>query len=330
MTQRFGLLGCSKIAEKSFFPVMKSSELARPVFVGSRSSSKSKAWSEKYNCEHFGNYDDVINSDVDAIYISLPIGLHEEWSIKSLKAGKHVLCEKSATTSYHSALKMVRAAKENNKRILEGFSFRYHPQHQKVKELIEKELGEVRNFQGIYGFPPPSEDDIRWQKELGGGVLNDVTCYPIYASRLVFGKEPISVLSHLEFDENYKVDKSADMILRYENGKNAFISSGFNNYYQSKYSVWGSMAKISTKRAYAVPPHYETSVFLHQDDQIFETIINPVDQFKIMFDTFCNVIIKKIENPYDFERDLLDQAKLMEAIRVSNEEKRLISLSDIQ
>ena len=225
---------------------------------------------------------------------------------------------------------MVEAAKENNKRILEGFSFRYHPQHQKVKELIINELGEVRNFQGTYGFPPPSEDDIRWQKKLGGGVLNDVTCYPIYASRLVFEEEPISVLSHLEFDENYKVDKSADMILRYENGKSAFISSGFNNYYQSEYNVWGSMAKISTKRAYAVPPHYETSVFLHQDDQIFETIINPVDQFKIMFDTFCNVIIKKIENPYDFERDLLDQAKLMEAIRVSNEEKRLISLSDIQ
>ena len=48
-----------------------------------------------------------------------------------------------------------------------------------------------------------------------------------------------------------------------------------------------------------------------------------------MFDTFCNVITKKIENPYDFEKDLLDQAKLMEAIRVSNEEKKLINLSDI-
>ncbi|SVE42403.1 uncharacterized protein METZ01_LOCUS495257, partial [marine metagenome] len=148
MTQRFGLLGCSKIAEKSFFPVMKSSELARPFFVGSRSSSKSKAWSEKYNCEYFGNYDDVINSDVDAVYISLPIGLHEEWSVKSLKAGKHVLCEKSATTSYHSALKMVKVAKESNRRILEGFSFRYHPQHRNVKELMANELGEVRNFQG--------------------------------------------------------------------------------------------------------------------------------------------------------------------------------------
>ena len=90
MIQKFGLLGCSKIAEKSFFPVMKSSELARPVIVGSRSLSKGKTWSEKYNCEHFGSYDDVINSNVDAVYISLPIGLHEEWSVKSLKAGKHV------------------------------------------------------------------------------------------------------------------------------------------------------------------------------------------------------------------------------------------------
>ena len=100
-------------------------------------------------------------------------------------------------------------------------------------------------------------------------------------------QHPVQEAEGVIFDENYNVDKSADMILRYENGKNAFISSGFNNYYQSEYSVWGSMAKISTKRAYAVPPHYETSVFLHQDDQIFETVIDPVDQFKIMFDTFC-------------------------------------------
>jgi len=191
-------------------------------------------------------------------------------------------------------------------------------------------LGNIQNFYGIFGFPPPPENDIRWKKELGGGVLNDVTCYPICASRIIFQSEPVSVLAHLEFDKKFQVDKLADVFLKYKDEKTAFISSGFNNYYQSKYDVWGSNAKISTKRTYAVPQNYKTSIYLHKDDKIFETVIPPADQFGLMFDTFCSVVTNKTQNPYDFEKDLLDQAKLMESIRISNEEKRLVSLSDLK
>ena len=330
MVLKIGAIGCSDVAKRQFFPAINSSQLANVEYIGSRSLKKAEEWAKKYGCSEFGSYDDVINSDVDAVYIPLPIGLHEEWTLKAANAGKHVLCEKSSTTSYESAKKIVKAGKKNNIRILEGFAFRFHPQHEQIRELICNELGELHNFYGIYGFPPPPEDNIRWKKELGGGVLNDVACYPIYASRLVFQSEPISVLSHLEFDKKFDVDKSADVILKYPNEKTAFVSSGFNNYYQSKYSVWGSKARISTKRAYAVPHDYKTSVYLDKNDKISETIIPPVDQFAIMFDIFCNVITNNIKNPYDFENDLLEQAKLMESIRISSREKRLVLLSEIK
>ena len=330
MVLKIGAIGCSDVAERQLFPAIDSSQLANVEYIGSRSLKKAEEWAKKYGCSKFGSYDDVINSDVDAVYISLPIGLHEEWTLKAAKAGKHVLCEKSSTTSYESAKKMVKTSKENNIRVLEGFAFRFHPQHEQIRELICREIGELHNFYGMYGFPLPLEDNIRWKKELGGGVLNDVSCYPIYASRLVFQSEPISVLSHLEFDKKFDVDKSADVILKYPNERTAFVSSGFNNYYQSKYDVWGSNAKISTKRAYAVPQNYKTSIYLHKDDKIFETVIPPADQFGLMFDTFCSVVTKKTQNPYGFEKDLLNQAKLMESIRISNKEKKLVFLSDLK
>ena len=330
MVLKIGAIGCSDVAKRQLFPAVDSSQLANVEYIGSRSLKKAEEWAKKYGCNKFGTYDDVIDSNIDAVYISLPIGLHEEWTLKAAKAGKHVLCEKSSTTSYESAKKMVKTGKENNIRILEGFAFRFHPQHKQIRELICRETGELHNFYGIYGLPLPLEDNIRWKKELGGGVLNDVSCYPIYASRLVFQSEPISVLSHLEFDKKFDVDKSADIILKYPNEKTAFVSSGFNNYYQSKYSVWGSKARISTKRAYAVPRDYKTSVYLDKNDKISETIIPPVDQFAIMFDIFCNVITNNIKNPYDFENDLLEQAKLMESIRISSHEKRLVPLSEIK
>ena len=91
------------------------------------------------------------DENIDAVYISTPIGNHEEWVLKSAKAGKHVLCEKSSTTSFDSAKKMVNVVKENNVRLMEGFMYRFHPSHQKVKkcinenEIILKKLGRINN-----------------------------------------------------------------------------------------------------------------------------------------------------------------------------------------
>ena len=328
MTLKIGVLGCSRVAEKYFFPYITSSKIAELDFIASRSISKAEEWSKKYNCKNFGNYTDAINADLDLIYISLPISMHEEWSIKAAESGKHVICEKSATDSFDSAKKILKSCKNNNIRILEALAFRFHPQHARIKQIISDELKEIQNFYGIFGFPPPPQNDIRWNDKLGGGVLNDVSCYPICASRFIFQNEAISVSSNLEFDEKFSVDKSASAYILFPNDKTAFISSGFNNYYQSKYSVWGSDAKITTKRAYAVPRDYETSILLHKNDEISEIKISPADQFGLMFESFCNTIENNMMNPYNFEEDLLNQAKLMESIRISNKEKRIVYLSE--
>ena len=328
MTLKIGVLGCSRVAEKYFFPYIQKSINADVNFIASRSISKAEEWSKKYNCKNFGTYEDAINADLDAIYISLPISMHEEWCIKSAQSGKHILCEKSSTDSFDSAKRILKACKENNVRVLEALAFRFHPQHERIKEIISNEIKEIQNFYGIFGFSPPSDDDIRWNKTLGGGVLNDVSCYPVCASRMVFQTEPISVSSNLVYDEKFSVDKSASASILFPHDKTAFFSSGFNHYYQSKYSVWGSDAKITTKRAYSVTRDSETSIFLHKNDDISEIKIPPADQFGLMFESFCNTIENNISNPYDFETDFLNQAKLMEAIRISDKEKRIVYLSE--
>ncbi len=329
MTLKIGVLGCSRVAEKYFFPYIAKSSNAQVDFIASRSISKAESWSKKFNCKNFGTYEDALNAELDVIYISLPISMHAEWCIKFAESGKHIICEKSSTDSFDSAKKIIKSCKENNVRIIEALAFRFHPQHEKIKNLISNELKEIQNFYGIFGFSPPPDDDIRWNKTLGGGVLNDVSCYPICASRLIFQTEPISVYSKFEFDQKFSVDKSTNALIQFPDNKTAFISSGFNNYYQSKYSIWGSDAKITTKRAYSVPRDYETSVFLHKNDEISEIKIPPADQFGLMFESFCDTIENNISNPYDFENDLLNQAKLMQAIRISHKEKRLVNLSEL-
>jgi|TARA_B110001454_G_scaffold105938_1_gene99722 predicted dehydrogenase len=327
MSLKVGLIGCANTALKNFLPSIEFSD-AKLEFIASRSSTKAKDWAERFQSTKFGNYEEVIESDVDMVYIPLPIGLHEEWIIKAAKSGKHILCEKSSTTSFESAKRIIDVCRENNVRILEAFSYKFHPQHEHVKELIKNEIGIVQNFVGRFGFAPPPIENIRWNKKLGGGILNDAACYPISACRMLLEQEPLSVFAELFFDKEFEVDTKANIFLKFFDGKTAFISSSFNSYYQSRYEVLGDKGKISTNRAYAVPKNYVVSTYFEKDDKVFEKKFVDVNQFGLMLKEFCDVITKKKENSFDFENDLLNQAKMMEAIRISSEQSREVFLSE--
>lgn len=323
---KFGMIGCSRVARKNFLPAISDSKEAELKIIGSRTMQKAKSYAEEFNCKIFGTYDDVLNSDVDAVYISLPIGLNEKWTLRSAKASKHVLCEKSLTTSYLSAKKMVSACKKKNVRLLEGFAYRFHPQHTKVLNLIKQgKIGKISTFSSFFGFSKPSPNDIRWNKKLGGGVLNDAGCYPIAASRLIFEELPIGLISNLEFEKK-SVDSGVHVMMFYPKNKIAHITARYGNYFQSTYTVWGSKGIISTKRAYGVPRNFSVGVLLGQNDKIKELKIPPYDQTRIMIDRFSNQILGKNKCDFSFEDELLIQAKIMDAVRLSNKEKKIVNL----
>ena len=319
---KFGIIGCSRIAKRSVIPAILKSEFSELEIIGSRSTDKAKEFASEFNCEKFGTYEDVILDDaVDVVYISTPINTHAEWSIKATAAGKHVYVEKSSTDDLKSAEQMVKSAKENNVRLIEGFMFRFHPQHQKVKELIKNgKIGEVKSFNGVFGFPAFPEGDIRYHS----GFLKDSGCYPICASRIIFNEEPLGVFCKQEKISNSSVDLGGSVILFYENGKTATITYSNGSYYQAKYEVWGTDGVISLDRAYSVPPDFTTRVTLQyntennwegRQSEIFE--IKPKDHFLEMIDTFCMEITGIKKAPFDFEQELLNQARVMLAVSSS-------------
>ena len=89
---RIGVVACSSVAEKRFFPALKLSDQATLNMVGSRNSKKAKIFAEQYGAKYFGNYKDVINSpSVDCVYISTPPSLHEELAILAAENKKHII-----------------------------------------------------------------------------------------------------------------------------------------------------------------------------------------------------------------------------------------------
>ena len=133
----------------------------------------------------------LADHDIDAIYNPLPNSLHAEWTIKALKAGKHVLCEKPFASNAQEAEEMAEAARRPGLVLSEAFAYRYHPLTARVKQIIASgTLGKIQHLEAEFSFLLPSPNNIRFQYELGGGALMDCGCYPISLVRYLTGAEP--------------------------------------------------------------------------------------------------------------------------------------------
>lgn len=326
---KIGIIGCSNIAANSIIPAIIRSKYVELEIIGSRSMKKAENFSKKFNCKNIGSYNDVINSNADIIYVSLPVGLHEEWSIKAAKAEKHILCEKSSTTSVTSARKIIQNCKDNNVRILEALMFRFHPQHKKVLNLISHNiLGRIVLFRGHYGLPKISYNNIRHNKKLGGGILNDAGCYPICASRIIFQNEPKSVSCHLEFDKKSKVDTIVNLYMNYGKNRHASFTVGYDLFYQSTYSIWGNKGILKLNRSYNIPENTNAKMTLTTNKEK-EISVGMHNHFILMIDHFSKIIQNKAKPIFNFEYDLLNQAKVLEASRISHKENRTVFISEI-
>lgn len=328
---RLGILGCATIVEKQIAVALKDVVSCQLVAIASRDVVKAKAWAEKYGCAYESSYDTLLQrSDIDAVYIPLPVGLHTEWVVKAARAGKHVLCEKSLAESYAAVKKMVSVCNEEGVHLFENFMCNHHPQHEKVQELIKNgELGRIFLFQGAFGFPPMDHKNIRYNKELGGGSLNDAGAYPLFMSRKLLRDEPQRITCQLQYEskgKKYEVDIQGNALLEFPSGKTAFISFGFDNFYQNNYSLWGERGKLLVKRAYTIPADMKPEVELQQQGLTQNVEINSANHFVLIFTAFCDAILSEQKPDYAL---LLSQARAMEALRLSAQEKRSVGLSEI-
>jgi predicted dehydrogenase len=324
---KFGIIGCSSIAKKSTIPAIITGKNSVLEMIGSRSIIKAKKFAKEFSCNEFGNYDDVLkNKNIDAVYISLPISMHEKWAIKAAKSGKHILCEKSATLSYNSAKKIVRECKNNNIKIMENFVFKFHPQHKKILDIIKQNtIGNIHVFSSKYGFKfPISNKNFRFNKKLGGGVLNDVGCYVVSASTFVFNELPTSVFCNLEFNNKLNIDIRGSIFLTFSKNRTAFGSFSYNDYFQSTYDVWGTKGLVKTERSFNVNKDMKTVISLNQNDKIKKIRIPPSNQFKFAIEDFCAKI--KCDSNNNFEKEFLNQALIMDAVRKSSIKNLVIKI----
>jgi dTDP-3,4-didehydro-2,6-dideoxy-alpha-D-glucose 3-reductase len=198
----------------------------------------------------------------------------------------------------------------------------------KVTKIIESgKIGEIYSFFGRYGFPWPPKGNIRFKKDLGGGILNDAGCYPICASRIIFDREPIGVMCQSTIDNN-GVDVKTTIHLKYSNTLFAQMITGYGLSYQSSYSLWGTKGFLKLSRAYNIPANMSPIIFLNSNNYERKISIKPVNHFKIMIESFCDEINGREICNFNFEDDILKQAKVMDACRRSFKQNKFIQLKN--
>ena len=195
MRVRWGILSTARINEKILAGAQEAGN-AEVVAVAGRDRARTEEYARAHGIPraHTG-YDAVLaDPDVEAVYISLPNGLHAEWSIRALNAGKHVLCEKPLGRRAADVEAAFDAADRNGRLLAEAFMYRHHPQTAALVEAVAGgAVGELLVVRSVYVYNllrSQGDDwtDVRLDPGLDGGALQDLGCYCVSAARLLAGE----------------------------------------------------------------------------------------------------------------------------------------------
>src|SRR5581483_9208090 len=158
-------------------------------------ASRNRVKAEEYARENeiataHGSYEDLLQDpQIEAVYISLPNSLHVEWSIRSLQAGKHVLCEKPLSRRTADVERAFDEAQRSDRLLMEAFMWRHNPQTAKLTGLLNQGVvGRIRMIRAAFGFVAQDAANVRLQTGLDGGALMDVGCYCVSGARLIAGE----------------------------------------------------------------------------------------------------------------------------------------------
>ena len=311
---RIGVLGCSSVAERRVLPALVRSPRFELVAVGSRSTAKAAAFAERFGCAAC-SYEELLATDVDAVYVSLPPALHHPWGRRTLDAGKHLLLDKPFATSLPEAEELVRTARERSLVAMEALMYVHHPWHRCVVELVEAGyLGALRRVDAWFGFPHRSDTDHRYDPALGGGATLDALVYPLSFCLGLLRDDPVRWWAAVHHDRDHGVDVRGSMLL--DDGEvTASIGYGFGMGYRNEVRLWGEAGEVTVTRAFSRPPELSEDLAVVADGATRLVTVPPADQFELMLQSFVAKLGGEDDSGVNEGEDVLRRMRIISDVR---------------
>ena len=215
---RIGVLGAARIAPTALIRPAREVDGVTVSAVAARDPVRARGFASRHGIERVHpSYEELIDDpSVDAIYNPLPNGLHAQWTLRALAAGKHVLCEKPFTANADEARSV--AVARGSLVVMEAFHYRYHPLLARLLDLVA-DIGPVRRIESAMCFPLPRFGDIRYNYDLAGGALMDAGCYAMHLQRMLGPGEPtVTAARALTLRRDPRVDRAMTVDLAFDHG----------------------------------------------------------------------------------------------------------------
>lgn len=234
----------SFVATRAVLPAVDDTDGIELVAAASNSGSVPDPWGGVA----VDTYSEVIaHPGVDAVYIPLPNGLHEEWTARAAAAGKHVLCEKPLATNPATAERMFTTCREAGVILAEAWMTPFGDRWAAGVECAARgDIGTIERVDAAFTFTigPEAATNYRWDPAQGGGALADVGIYCLGPAVALFGSTPDAINAHAAWTPR-GVDASIDVTLTWANGHIATARCSFVDEESQLLTIVGSDGTIT-------------------------------------------------------------------------------------
>jgi len=306
---KWGILGAARVNER-LLPAIIEAPNSELVAIASRRAGAAKATLEKYapcysnSVQCYDDMDSLINDkNVEAIYCPMANEEHAEWALKAINAGKHVLIEKPMATKLADIEAIETAAKKANVKVMEGFMYRFHPQHKRVQEIVESGLiGDVLSVRASFSFLMKQARMYRINRSMaeGGGAMWDIGPYAIHSLRWCFGQngkpmEPKSVVAHAKLNE-HGADIVTSGILDFGNdaeGRARFghFDISFERSRKSEYEIIGTKGWVKCHATWVFQNDVPVISWALEDGKFAEERFAPSNHFTLEIEHFSDCVL---------------------------------------
>jgi D-xylose 1-dehydrogenase (NADP+, D-xylono-1,5-lactone-forming) len=321
---KYGILSTARISRDGHIPAAPKTSNSEIIAISSRDINTAKKYASEFGIpKAYGSYDELLaNKEIDAIINPLPNSMHCEWTVKAVKAGKHVLNEKPICATVKEVDIIIKEAGNNKVLVMEAFTQRFRSEIRFIKKLLESgKMGRVMKMNSELLVPIGDwVNDVRVIKELGGGVLMDCGCYCISLTRYLMGKEPACVQAFQNIRLPNNVDSTFMGIMKFKD--NALVSFTVSQEMPFKVPL-----EIVTEKGYIYLSNYffDTKVLYNIDGVDYTEEFKEEDRFALQMEHFSDCILNGKTPEFTLQDARLNMV-LLEALRKAAEEQKAVCL----
>jgi len=276
---KWGIVGLGNMANH-FANAIKELDNAKLISVASKSKIKLKNFGKNYNISDdclFNNYTDLINSNsINSVYISTLNNTHVELIQECVKNKKNILCEKPIGLNVEEAKLAHNKLKDVKIFFNEAIAYRSHPQIIELIDLIDtNEIGEIKKIDSSFGFKVKkvNKDSRLFNKDLGGGAILDVGCYPVSFFNLFVDKK--DKLKFIKIDGTRAitgVDDYAEITLLSEQNIELNAKVSLKENFENTCKIYGTKGTIILPNPWL--PSKKSYIEIIKDNSYYKKFIN--------------------------------------------------------